>query len=148
MPGSAPSVKFFGSAPVEQRPLRVVVAEDDPDMRSLITSALVKDGFEVTEVADGSKLLVEVVSRAGTFAPDLVISDVRMPVSSGLQVLRGLRRAGVSIPFIVLTAFGDEPTRREAERLGACYLEKPFDLEHLRGTVRASLRAVLDERAV
>jgi DNA-binding response OmpR family regulator len=135
----APPVKLSEPSPCVRRLFRVIVAEDDTDMRSLIAGALRKDGFDVSEVADGAKLLIEIVSRPVASIPDLVISDVRMPVSSGVQVLRGLRKAGVSIPFILVTAFGDAPTRQEVERLGATYLEKPFELEVLRTTVRRCL---------
>src|SRR5579859_1845641 len=90
---------------------RVIVAEDDAEMRDLIAMALRKDGYEVSVVADGAKLLVEVVTRPAELALDLIVSDLRMPVSSGLQILKGLRDAGWNTPFVLLTAFGDEQTR-------------------------------------
>ena len=66
---------------------------------------------------------------------DLVISDMRMPVTSGMQILKALRRAGRDVPFILLSAFGDEATRAEAEALGAVFVAKPFDLNVLRAAV-------------
>jgi DNA-binding response OmpR family regulator len=120
--------------PNRQRP-RIVVAEDDPEMRDLVASALHKDGYEVTAVEDGARLLVWVVSRRADLPADLIISDLRMPISSGLQILRGLREAGWTIPFILLTAFGDEQTRAEAESLGAIFFDKPFELGQLRTAV-------------
>ena len=122
-------------------PARVVVADDDPEMRSLIAAALRKDGHEVTEFTDGMRLLVHVIAREDQPARafDLVISDLRMPVSSGLQILRGLRHSGWRLPFILCTAFGDESTRNEAEKLGALFFDKPFDLDDLRMAVRGIL---------
>jgi len=127
-------------------PARVVVADDDPEMRSLIAAALRKDGHEVTEVTDGLRLLVHVISGDGQpeRAFDLVIADLRMPVSSGLQILRGLRHSGWKLPFILCTAFGDESTRNEAEKLGALFFDKPFELDDLRMAVRGILPAEED----
>ena len=126
---------------------RIVVAEDDEEMRRLITLALRKDGHDVTEVADGMRLLVHVVAREAEpeRAFDLIISDLRIPVSSGLQVLRGLRRSGWKVPFILCSAFGDESTRAEAEKLGAIYFDKPFELDDLRKVVRGIFS--MDEEA-
>jgi DNA-binding response OmpR family regulator len=70
---------------------------------------------------------------------DLVISDIRMPVCSGLEILEGLRQAHRKIPVILMTAFGDDETRATANRLGAVLLDKPFALEDLREAVRALL---------
>lgn len=116
---------------------RIIVAEDDREMRRLIAGTLIRDGYVVEEVSDGPKLLILVIEAAP--AVDLVISDHRMPVSSGLQVLKGLRDAGWGLPFILLSAFGDDHLRSEAARLDAIFLDKPFELDALRIIVRAAL---------
>jgi DNA-binding response OmpR family regulator len=120
---------------------RIVVAEDDAEMRRLIAETLEKEGYDVTEVTDGMRLLVHVVARdvEPDRAFDLVIADLRMPVSSGMQVLRGLRNSGWTLPFILCTAFGDDATRMEAEELGAIFFNKPFALDDLRKVVRELL---------
>ena len=115
---------------------RIIVAEDDAEMRDLIAAALRKDGHEVTAVADGAKLLLEVVARPPERGLDLIVSDLRMPVSSGLQILKGLREAGWKTPFVLLTAFGDDQTRTLTESLDAVLLDKPFELDALRATVK------------
>jgi DNA-binding response OmpR family regulator len=117
---------------------RVAVAEDDPDMRGLVADALRRDGYRVVEIADGSRLRREVaeLSNGGV---DLIVSDIRMPIVSGLEILRALREARSTIPVVLMTAFGDESTRREAVRLGAVVFSKPFKLDELRGVVRALL---------
>ena len=118
-------------------PRRVIVAEDNREMRRLIAATLIRDGYVVEEASDGPTLLILVIEADPPF--DLVISDHRMPVSSGLQVLAGLRGAGWSLPFVLLSAFGDEDMRSEAAKFDAIFLAKPFDLEALRIIVRAAL---------
>jgi DNA-binding NtrC family response regulator len=116
---------------------RIVVAEDDREMRRLVRAALMRDGYLVEEASDGPRLLVQVVAADPPI--DLVISDHCMPASSGLQVLAGLRDAGWTLPFILVSAFGDRNVRSEAERLNAIFLDKPFELDVLRVIVHAAL---------
>lgn len=125
----------------EHRPLhdppRVLVVEDDPDIRRLVVHALRRDGYEVHEAEDGHELLVDVTSpnaHAGTEV-DLIISDVRMPICTGLQMLEALRNASWTVPVILMTAFGDPETRKSADELGAVIFNKPFSLDDLRTAV-------------
>lgn len=114
---------------------RVLIAEDDPAFRQLLASVLRADGFEVFEARNGAELLdwIDELVDGGTIAVDLVISDVQMPVVSGLDVLAALRRRARAMPVILITAFGDEHTHEEAQRLGAAAVfDKPFDLADLR----------------
>lgn len=129
---------------VEAATPRVLVAEDDPAMRALLVRALLRDGIAVSEARNGS----EFVDQLGHFilfnhqgqSLDLVITDVRMPRLSGLDVLAGLRECDWAIPVVVITAFGDEEVHAEAQRLGAvAVFDKPFDLNE----IRASWRRVL-----
>jgi CheY-like chemotaxis protein len=119
---------------------RVIVAEDDPEMRKLVVEALRKDGHEVREAADGGRLLVKIAEafvRDPSLAEvDVVVADVRMPVSSGIELLERLREARWNIPFILMTGFGDEQTRRHAESLGAVFFDKPLSLAELRAAVK------------
>ena len=116
---------------------RILVAEDDPDMRELLTASLRDDGFNVEEASDGGRLLVRVASTyaAPDTSIDLIISDIRMPICDGLQILRNLRRANWKIPVILMTAFSDPTTEAEATKLGAVLIDKPFDLDAFRTTV-------------
>ncbi len=116
---------------------RVLLAEDDDEMRRLLASALRRDGFEVIEIEDGVELfnyigLVWMNDRTQT-PPDLVISDVRMPGFTGLEILDLLYQADSGLPVILITAFGDEETHARARALGArAVFDKPFDLDDLR----------------
>jgi len=115
---------------------RVLLAEDDPDMRALLASALRHDGLDVIEVADGTELFDYIGSTwagAGPQGrPDLIISDVRMPGFTGLEILDILRQAEFGLPVILITAFGSPETHQQAHRLGAvAVFDKPFELEDL-----------------
>lgn len=122
-----------------QRP-RLVLADDDQELRTLLVAALRADGYDVIEVQDGSQLIsclaTQLLCERDGQPIDLVISDLRMPGCSGLDVLAGLRFSNRLTPFILLTAFGDAQTHREARRLGAaCVFDKPFDVDDLRTIV-------------
>lgn len=129
---------------IERRP-RVLIAEDDPEMRSLIAAALRRARCEVIEAKNGYEMLDELCS--GLFNPgvdppaDLIISDLRMPGVTGLSLLAGLRSAGWHTPFILITAYGGPEIHLEALRQGAdACIDKPFDLEHLRAVVQSVLQ--------
>jgi CheY-like chemotaxis protein len=121
------------------RPFRVLVAEDDVEMRRVVADALREDGYDVVELADGGRLLVEIAARmkaevAGE-SVDLIVSDIRMPICTGLQILEVLRQSHWHTPVVLMTAFGDDATRRRAESLMAVLFDKPFDLDDLRTAV-------------
>lgn len=121
-----------------ERPGRILVAEDDDDMRSMLASALRRDGYEVIEVETGDRLLQELGTElldGSTTRPDLIVSDIRMPGCTGIEVLAGLRRADWATPVILITAFPDGHTHSDATRLGALVFDKPFDLDDLRVAV-------------
>jgi DNA-binding response OmpR family regulator len=117
---------------------RVVLAEDDFEMRRLVAQALRRDGYEVLEAKNGSELIecLETALRVQDRI-DLVITDVRMPGLSGLQAIDWMNKVrALQVPVLVVTAFCDRHVRQQARRLGAEVLEKPFDLEELRARIR------------
>ena len=120
---------------------RVVVAEDDWEMRRILASALARDGYEVTEVADGNQFLRQMTRQMMSdqrVAFDAVVSDIRMPGCSGLELLAYLRLWQQDTPVILITAFGDRATHARAKALGAVTLfDKPFDIDDLRDVVRS-----------
>lgn len=116
----------------------VLVADDDEDLRALIAATLRADGYDVIEASDGIELLDWLDRAVAESAPmpEVIISDVRMPVVSGLGVLRAMKDANVSLPVILITIFPDESTETVVERLGATgVLKKPFDMDDLRTAV-------------
>ena len=114
---------------------RILLGEDQPEMRSLLRRALVRRGYDVVEAPDGPgliKALVDGLLAQQTQIPDLIVTDVRMPGFSGIEVLSRLRREGWTTPVILITAFGDAQLHQEAELLGAArVLNKPFAMEDL-----------------
>ncbi|MCP3135820.1 response regulator transcription factor [Pyxidicoccus xibeiensis] len=120
---------------------RVLVADDQPEMRALLRRALLRKGYDVVEAPDGPglvKAIVDGLMEQRTQGPDLIVSDVRMPGFSGLEVLARLRRDGWTTPFVLITAFGDAQLHADATKLGAaCVLNKPFAMEDLCAAVEA-----------
>lgn len=118
---------------------RVLLAEDDRDMRDMIAACLREDGYEVVVANDGGELLVRLATAFITGdakeTHDVIVSDIRMPVCSGLQVLEGIRRANWTTPVLLMTAFGDDETRARVEKQGGVLFDKPFDLDDLRTAV-------------
>ncbi len=131
-------------APPAHVPPRVLVADDDDAMRHLVAQTLSKDGFDVLQVSNGGRLLValarEIVAMPGPDLVDLLVSDIRMPVCTGIQILEQIRASGWRMPVILMTAFGDAATRERAAKLGALLLDKPFEMDTLRLAARHLLR--------
>lgn len=132
------------ATPTAVRVKSILLAEDDHEMRTLLEHRLRKEGYDVEPCSDGFELL----QHFGTFSGDennrfdLVVSDIRMPGFTGLEILDFIYDNGGFPPSILITAFGDEDTHTEAERLGvAAVLDKPFDLDHLVSVVRRVLAA-------
>jgi DNA-binding response OmpR family regulator len=121
----------------------VLLAEDDTEMRRALAWALEKDGFDVFEFRDGSKLddyLIDfILADVDADIADIVISDIRMPGASGLEILEAIRTLDAAMPVILITAFGDRKTHEEAAELNARVLDKPFDTAELLATVREAL---------
>jgi CheY-like chemotaxis protein len=139
--GPQPPWRTSAAIPLQRDrgPFRVLLAEDDAEMRSVVADALRGDGYQVIEAADGGRLLVDVAARLkggdGANSLDLIVSDIRMPICTGLQILAALREAHWRTPVILMTAFGDEGVRRHAESLDAVLFDKPFDVDDLRTAV-------------
>jgi CheY-like chemotaxis protein len=126
------------------RPQRILVADDDPDIRELLSRVLTIGGYEVSEVGGGAELLdylgSSLLSPNRVRPPDLLIADVGMPEFGGLEVLAGLRRDTWSLPVLVVTARADDHTSELAYRFGAtAFLRKPFRMDVLRAVVHSIL---------
>ena len=107
---------------------KILVAEDERNLREGIAEAFRDAGHEVVEAADGEQALEEV--RAQLF--DLVITDYRMPGMDGLELVRRIRMVNDQVAVIMITAYGTVEGAVEAMRLGAYdYIQKPFQLEEL-----------------
>lgn len=120
---------------------RILITDDEKNIRLMLRIALEQEGYVVEEAADGAEAL-EAIARC---LPDLLMLDLNMPVLDGMAVLERLRAANVSTgkpKVVVLTAYGSIAAAVKATRLGAVdFLEKPITPDELRETVKG----VLDE---
>ena len=111
---------------------KVLIFDDDPDSLSSIAAALRRDGYEVHPFADPREGLAVLASRGG----DVVLTDLKMPGITGLEVVRRVVRENPGIPVVVVTAFGTVESAVEAVRAGASdYLLKPVGIPQLRAAV-------------
>jgi two-component system, OmpR family, response regulator MprA len=115
----------------------VLVVDDDPPIRRMLERTFTAEGYRVTALADGAEALVAVERSV----PDLLVLDVAMPGIDGLGVCRRLRRRGLALPILLLTARDAVPDRVAGLDAGADdYLVKPFASEELLARARALLR--------
>jgi len=118
---------------------RVLIVEDERDIRDLVLFHLEREGFQVSSASSGEEALRQVRHAS----PDLVLLDLMLPAMGGLEVCRKLRQdpATVALPIVMLTAKGDEVDRVLGLELGADdYIVKPFSPKELLARVRAVLR--------
>ncbi len=115
---------------------RVLVVDDEPQIRRALRTGLAGHGYEVRLAEDGEGALAEIAARV----PDVVVLDLVMPGVDGFGVLREVR-AWSAVPIVVLSARGQESDKVEALDLGADdYLTKPFGIAELLARIRAVLR--------
>lgn len=115
---------------------RILVVEDDPHMMCGLTAAIKKEGHEVEGASDVS----EAFKKLNCDTYHLVLTDLKMPGGSGMQVLEEVKRRSELTPVIVITAFGTVEKAVEAMKAGAVdFIQKPFSFEELRAAIRRSL---------
>src|SRR5438270_5727003 len=106
----------------------ILVADDEASIRHVLSLVLADKGFEVRTVADGEEALKELAARPY----DAVVSDVRMPKVSGLQLLSQALQQWPDLTFVVMSAYGSQEQALEAVSLGAYdYVQKPFKPEEI-----------------
>jgi two-component system, chemotaxis family, chemotaxis protein CheY len=110
---------------------RVLVVDDDPDLREFLRLMLTSMGFEVTSAANGREALDVMEDHD----PDLILLDMKMPIMNGWEFCRALEGRDARPPIVVLTAAPD-PAARAAEARADGWLGKPFEYEELEATVR------------
>jgi two-component system, OmpR family, response regulator RegX3 len=126
------------NTPETHAALKILVVDDEADLRETLTRSFSREGHSVTAVAGGA----EAIERAGSEAFDVVLLDVALgPGPSGYEVCRALREARNVVPIIMLTALDTEADAVQGLEAGADdYVTKPFGLAELRSRVRAVLR--------
>ncbi|HHI02952.1 MAG TPA: sigma-54-dependent Fis family transcriptional regulator, partial [candidate division Zixibacteria bacterium] len=117
--------------------IRILLADDDDALRRVIQYKLEQEGYEVSTVNDGEKALDEL--KSGQF--DLVLSDIKMPKLTGVQLLEQVKKIQPSLEVILMTAFADVSQAVRAVKLGAFdYLTKPFEDDQLLIAIEKALK--------
>ena len=118
---------------------RILIVDDEPSMREMLRIVLRRDGYDVTVAANGTQA-IDILKRERV---DLLLSDIRMPDLSGVDVLRTAKDVNRDLIAFMMTAFASTDTAVEAMRLGAAdYFTKPFSMDEMRLKVRQHLEAL------
>jgi two-component system response regulator AtoC len=122
---------------------RILIVDDEAAIRSSLLESLTAEGYDA-EIAESGE---EALARCHGTVFDLVVTDLRLPGVSGLEILQALRNQGNVTPVIMMTAYGDVDTAVSAMRSGAYdFIPKPFKLSAIKKQVRAALRATAEPR--
>lgn len=120
----------------ERLPRRILVVEDDEDMRENLRRILVGAGYEVSLAEDGARAIV----LLRTEPCHLVLTDLVMPGMNGLELLKKIRQQDQNLPVVFLSAFGDRATFAKATELGAVdFVTKPFRASSILGLIQRTL---------
>jgi two-component system response regulator PilR (NtrC family) len=131
-----PAAPETTEASAKARKLRILVVDDEPSMREMLSIVLRRDGYEVLVAEDGRDAIAQL--RARPF--DLLLSDIKMPDVTGVDVLRAAKEINRDIVVFMVTAYASTSTAVEAMRLGAVdYFTKPFSMDELRLKIRQHL---------
>jgi two-component system KDP operon response regulator KdpE len=115
---------------------RILIVDDEPQITRVLRRSLTTHGYDVRVASDGLAAL----QTFGDWPPDLVVTDLSMPGTDGLQLCRNLRAIS-QVPIIVLSVRGEESTKVQALDAGADdYITKPFGIDELLARIRAALR--------
>ena len=121
--GAPETAEGLGPRAVVRPRGRILIVDDEANARAALSEILRDEGYATETAADGFKAL----GKLEEFAPDVVLTDLKMPGADGLTVIREARRLKADIPIIIITGFSSEASAIEAANLGvAGYLTKPF----------------------
>src|SRR6185436_6453353 len=113
---------------------KILVADDEVNLRRVLVAMLKRDGHEVVQAASGTEAMDRIAEV------DVVITDLRMPGADGMEVLRTVTRTHPQVPVIMITAYGSVGTAVEAIKAGAFdYIEKPFEQDQIRMIVEKAI---------
>ncbi len=114
-------------------PRSVLVVDDEPEIRSLLTDLLTEEGYQVRTADSAAKAVAEIAKKM----PDLVMMDIKLPDQDGIALLKQLKRDEPELEVIVMTAFGGSSTAIKAMEHGAYdYVTKPFEIDDLLATLK------------
>lgn len=133
-------VDFFGLPQTGSRG-RVLVVDDEADVRKAVSLALTKSGYQVLEAADGKKAVEVINSDDNPLMVDVIICDIRMPNVNGVEAIAYFRRQYPALPIIVLTGFPDVQLATSLLKQGAAdYVVKPVERDKLVAAVESAMK--------
>ena len=119
---------------------RVLIVDDEPDVRKIVNMTLTKAGYDVIEAEDGEKAIQEVQEGENPLLLDVIISDIRMPKINGVEAINYFQQQWPRVPIIVLTGFPDMEMATGFLKQGIVdYLVKPVEKEKLIGAVAKAI---------
>ncbi len=120
---------------------RILVVDDEADVRKSVRLVLTKAGYDVREAEDGEKAITQIRSNDNPFKVSLIICDIHMPKVNGMEAIAYFRQEFPSVPVIVLTGEPELAGATQLFKLGIVdYLEKPISPEKLTQAVHKSVR--------
>src|SRR5579862_6986329 len=123
----------------------VIVIEDDPEIRGVVTTLLTSEGFQVEEASDGRSAL----ERVFLIKPDLILVDLRLPGLDGAEICKRIRAGRMEMPIIVISAAKEEFDKVLLLELGADdYVVKPFGAREMLARIKAVLRRSTPDRTI
>jgi len=124
---------------------RVLIVDDEPDIRKVVRMTLEKAGYEVLDAEDGEKAIEVINTGENRMMLDVMVCDIRMPKINGIEAIAYFQKEYPRVPLIVLTGFPDTEMATSLLRQGVVdYLVKPVEGERL----RASVAKAMDQRSI
>lgn len=124
---------FMGT---ESRKPVILIVDDEPDVSEMLARLFSEEGYSTTTVVTGKGGVIKVMDGG----VDIVLLDIIMPRPDGIDVLRQIKSIRPGLPVVMMTAFGDLTTARDAMRLGVYdYITKPFDFECVKKIIQQGL---------
>ncbi|AKL96729.1 acetoacetate metabolism regulatory protein AtoC [Clostridium aceticum] len=118
---------------------RILVVDDEKNMRWAIKKALEKEAYKIYEAGNG----LEAIEKFQEEMPDLILMDLKMPKMEGMEALKKIKEISEKTPVIMITAHGTMESAVEAMKIGALdYISKPFDIEELKVTIAKALKVM------
>jgi len=128
---------------------RILLADDNPSLRRVLANRLRKEGFDVVEAGDPTEVFAYLGALRDMDSDlDLIVSDIQMPLGSGLTMMQNLRQFRWSVPKLLITSYASEEVREIARMLEIPVMEKPFPMQPFTAACAAAVAMHRAQRAL